>query len=341
MTESEPTVAIPTHNGGELFARSLAALARQTVRHELLICDSGSTDGSLDLARASGARVVEIEKSQFGHGATRNLLMTEASGTRVAFLTQDAEPGDEHWLERLLEGLELAPDVGVAFGPYRPRPGASPAVRMELEHWFSSLAPDGEPCVERLTAQERAGLSVSALIGRRGFLTDANACVSRAAWERTPFRAVAYAEDRVLAIDMLRAGYAKAFVPQAAVLHSHDYGAGEELRRSFDEWRGLLEVYGWREPLSPVHLARVTRGVLGQARRELIREGVSRSERRATLLRVGAHQLLRQLGALLGSRADRLGVRVRRRLSLERRGGFAPLELDRETPSSAESGGDR
>ena len=92
-------------------------------------------------------------------------------------------------------------------------------------------------------------------MGRRGFFTDSNACVSREAWRRVPFREVSYAEDRVLAIDMLRAGYAKAYVPDAAVSHSHDYTTSQQLRRSFDEARALREVYGWREPASPVELA--------------------------------------------------------------------------------------
>ncbi len=108
MPESDPTVAIPTRDGGELLERTLSALARQTVEHELLVCDSGSTDGSVQLAREHGARVLEISPSQFSHGGTRNLLMREASGARVAFLTQDAEPANERWLERLLGGFELA-----------------------------------------------------------------------------------------------------------------------------------------------------------------------------------------------------------------------------------------
>ena len=36
----------------------------------------------------------------------------------------------------------------------------------------------------------------------------------------------------------------------------------------------------------------------------------------------------RLIGAVLGSRADRLPPLVRRGLSLERRSGFAPLDLD-------------
>ncbi len=332
---SEVTVAIPVRDGGALLARTLQALSGQTVAHELLVCDSRSSDGSPELARAHGARLLEIAPERFTHGGARNLLVREATGARVAFLTQDAEPADARWLECLLGGFELAADVGIVYGSYLPRPGATVAVRMELERWFASLAPDGAPRVDRLDEGERRsgpgapGLPVSALIGARGFYTDANACVSRAAWQRAPFREVPYAEDRVLAVDMLRAGYAKAYVPGAAVLHSHEYTLAQELRRCFDEWRGLREVYGWREPASPLHLARKLRGELGWARSELDRQGVvSQSARRATLTAVARHHVVRLTGALLGSRADRLPAGVRRRLSLEGRASYEALELD-------------
>lgn len=321
------TVAIPVLNGGELLLRTLDALARQTVEHELLVCDSGSRDGSVELARSRGARVIEIAPERFNHGATRNLLIGEARGSHVALLTQDAEPADERWLEQLLGGFALAPDVGIVYGPYRPREGASAAVRIELERWFASLSPDGTPQVERLDERERS-LPARRLIGRRGFFTDANACVACAAWERVPFREVPYAEDRVLAIDMLRAGYAKAFVPAAAVLHSHDYTALEYLRRCFDEWRGLREVYGWREPADPRALLRALRGALGAARRESIASAVAPRQRRATLLAVGAHHVVRTAGALLGSRADALPPWLRRELSLERRAGLCPVDFE-------------
>jgi glycosyltransferase involved in cell wall biosynthesis len=324
---STVTVAIPVRDGGTLLERTLSALARQTVAHELLVCDSGSSDGSAQAARARGARVIEIAPSRFSHGGTRNLLMQESSGARVAFLSQDAEPADERWLERLLGGLDLAEDVGIAFGPYRPRPDASPAVRVDLEGWFASLSPDGGPHVERLGERERR-LPVVELVGRRGFFTDANACLARSAWEAVPFREVAYAEDRVLAVDMLRAGYAKAFVPDAAVLHSHGYTTMQELRRCFDEWRGLREVYGWREPASPAYLVRQLRGCVGQARNELETTGAPPARRRATLVALSSHHVARLAGAVLGSRAELLPAGVRRRLSLERRAGFAALDLD-------------
>jgi rhamnosyltransferase len=321
------SVAIPVRNGGELFAGVLRALATQSVKHELLVCDSGSTDGSLELARAHGARVLKIAPERFSHGGVRNRLMDAAEGAQVALLTQDAEPADERWLERLMEGFRLAEDVAIVYGPYRPRPAAAFPVRNELEQWFASLSPDGCPRLERLEEHERS-LPAIELLGRRGFFTDANACLERAAWERVQFREVPYAEDRVLAIDMLRAGYSKVFVPAAVVLHSHDYTTVEQLRRCFDEWRGLREVYGWREPASPTHLLARLRGALGQARSELIAEGASLVRRWGTLGAVGRHHLVCLSGALLGSRANRLPAGARRRLSLERRAGFEPLDLD-------------
>ncbi len=323
------TVAIPVRNGGELFAGVLRALATQSVEHELLVCDSGSSDGSLELARDHAARVLEIAPEDFSHGGVRNRLMDAAAGTHVALLTQDSEPADERWLERLLGGFELAADVALAYGPYRPRAGASAPVRLELERWFASLSPDGSPQLERLSEGERS-VAVGELVGRRGFFTDANAAVARSAWERTPFREVPYAEDRVLAIDMLRAGHAKAYLPQAAVLHSHSYTTVQQLRRCFDEWRGLREVYGWREPASPRHLLAQLRGELGQTRRALIAEGVSPARRPARLATVARHHVVCRTGALLGSRADRLPAAATRGLSLERRAGFAPLHLDDE-----------
>jgi GT2 family glycosyltransferase len=325
---AEVSVGIPVRDGGELLGEVLAALACQTVAHELVVCDSGSRDGSAQLARAHGARVLELEADRFSHGGARNALMAAARGRHVALLTQDAVPADERWLERMLEGFALAEDVAIVYGPYRARAGAAAAVRIELNDWFASLSGDGAPQLERLDEHERASPPLAQLLGRRGFFTDANACVARAAWERVPFRELPYAEDRVLAIDMLRAGYAKAFLPEAVVIHSHSYTSTQQLRRCFDEWRGLREVYGWREPASPCYLLRRLRGALGAARRELAREQIPFLGRLRTLLGVARHQLVCLCGALLGSRAERLPAGARRALSLERRAGFAPLRLN-------------
>jgi GT2 family glycosyltransferase len=318
------TVAIPVLNAGPHLARLLDAIAAQRLSPdaelEMLVCDSGSTDGSADLARHHGATVLEIARDEFGHGRTRNLLMRRARGSHVAFVTQDALPVDDLWLERLLGGFALAPDVALTFGSYRPRPEASPMVARELTAWFDSLSPSHAPRVDRLSEHER-GIAGRELLGSRGFFTDVNGCVSRHAWEQVPFPEVGYAEDHALAHAALRAGFAKVFVPDAAVIHSHDYSPWGWLQRSFDEARAMHEVYGWREPLHPRTVALNVWGRVGAD----WRWGAAQNSDQgwaaglALLARSTLHHVARTAGTALGGRADRLPAGFTRRLSHERR----------------------
>jgi rhamnosyltransferase len=189
-------------------------------------------------------------------------------------------------------------------------------VTRELTAWFGSLAPSNEPVVDRLAPDERA-VPAEALLGRRGYFTDANGCVRRSAWERVPFRDVPYAEDHALAHDMLRAGYAKAFVPGAAVVHSHDYDRAQLARRAFDESRAMAAVYGWRMPLRA--LPRELWGSVGADRRFALATGRVRAGGQFRLLTASTvHHLARSCGTALGARADRLPDGLVRRLSLER-----------------------
>jgi rhamnosyltransferase len=313
---STVTVAIPVRNAGAVLERTLAAVRAQRLEREveLLVCDSGSRDGSVAVARQYGAGVIEIAPERFSHGGTRQLLMERSAGAHVAFLTQDAVPADEQWLASLLAGFALADDVGLVFGPYRPQTGASPMVARELGDWFRSFSPDGAPRLDRLAPGER-GIPARDLLGPRGFFTDANGCVARSAWETVPFQPVPYAEDHVLAHDMLRAGYAKVYTPEAAVIHSHEYSGWEWLRRSFDEARALRAVYGFVEPVAPLKVW----GLVGADWR--FAGGVRGAPRPGAglLARSTVHHAARATGAVLGSRADRLPPALALRLSLESR----------------------
>lgn len=314
------TVAIPARNGGEQLGRTLTAVMGQRITGELqvLVCDSGSSDGSVGLSRRLGAEVFEIDPAEFGHGRTRNLLMARSAGEHVAFLTQDAEPVDERWLERLLTGFAHAPAVGLVFGPYRPRPDASPLVSRELSEWFGRLAPDGRDRIDRLDAAERR-LPNRALMGERTYFTDANGGVARAAWEEVPFQEVAYAEDHQLALDMMRAGWAKVFVPEAGVIHSHDYSTWDWLRRSFDEARAMREIYGWEEPLRPRQLALSLYGRVRADQRWAGAHAAAHGGLGPSL----AHHAARLAGTVIGGRHRRLDPRLAARLSLEGRAHWA------------------
>lgn len=299
-----------------MFEQLLGSVRRQHVHRpvELLVADSGSTDRSRSRAEAAGARVIDVPPGRFSHGGTRNLLASEAAGTHVAFLTQDSIPADDRWLQRLLEGFELADDVALVFGPYRARHGASPMIRRELDTFFASFSPDGLPRVDRVDSpQDGSGL------GRRAWFTDANGCVARTAWERVPFREVPYAEDHVLAGDMLSAGYAKAYHPDAVVIHSHEYSSLALFKRCFDEWRALHEIHGHAAPAGPVRAGLTVQRDVRDDLQLMRQEGVSGAALVPAAAASLRHHAIRTAGAAMGSRAERLPAWLRRRCSLEGR----------------------
>lgn len=319
------TVAIPVRNGARVLEQTLSAVRAQRLGSgaelELLVCDSGSRDGSVKLARRYGAEVIQIAPGAFGHGATRNLLLERSHGSHVAFLTQDAVPADAAWLSRLLAGFALAADIGLVFGSYRPAADASPMVARELTEWFRALSPAGRPRVDRLAPAQRS-VPARELLGARGFFTDANGCVSRAAWEQVRFRDVAYAEDQFLAVDMLRGGLAKVYVPDAAVIHSHEYTTLGWLRRSFDEARALNEIYDWSEPLHFHTMALNLWGRVGADLRWARAAGAIQGpsgDLVSLLAHSALHHTARILGAVLGARSARIPPALVERLSLERR----------------------
>jgi glycosyltransferase involved in cell wall biosynthesis len=278
MRPAHVTVALPVLNGGALLDDVLAAVRSQELDLpvELLVIDSGSTDGSQQVARRHGARVVDIPRHEFSHGRTRNRLMELATGDHVAFLTQDSRPAHERWLAALLRGFALGEDVALVFGPHRPRPDASPMVRRELLEAFARFGPEG--------------------IDDGHFFSSANGAVARWAWERVPFADVDYAEDHVLARDMVAAGFSKAYVPEAEVLHSHDHPPLRAFRRYFDDYRALAGVNGLREPLTPRYIAARVRNDVAADRAFMRREGVE-----VETLRSFKHHVARALARSLGT----------------------------------------
>jgi rhamnosyltransferase len=316
------SVAIPVRNGGATFPPLLDAILAQRIDREveLVVADNESTDGTREEAERRGATIVHVPRGEFTHGGTRDLLMQRSRGEYVAFVTDDVLPASDSWLAELIAGFDDAENVGLVYGPYLPRSEASHMIARELTEFFASLAPDGQPRVDR-------GLPDGEFRpGPVTFYTDANGCVARAAWERVPFRPVTSAEDHMLAIDMLRAGYAKVFRPSAPVVHSHDHPPVERFQHFFDEFRALREIYGHVEEAGWRHTPAVIRAGVRGDRAYLRSQGASRLERGRGLLRSLLHHSLRSTAAILGTRADRLPPRARLALSRESRDSFDPLE---------------
>ncbi len=298
------SVVIPVKDGERYLEELLQALAREGVE-EVLVIDSGSRDRSREVARAAGVEMLEIEPSEFGHGRTRNLGAERTSGELICFLTQDATPVPG-WLAAYREAFELDGGVGAAYGPHLPRADTSPMIARELSEFFAGFSAGGAPVLQRS--------------GDPTFLSNVNACYARACWEEIRFRDVPYSEDQAFGSDLLGAGGTKVYHPGAAVLHAHDYGAIEFMRRYFDEYRGLRESTGHVEPFALTGAARQVAGAVAADRRWMAEEGgMSGAERARWTARAAVHHGGRRVFSALGSRAERVPAPLRRRLSLEGR----------------------
>lgn len=93
MTESAllVSVVLPCLNEAEtvatVVAKARACLERLDVAGEVVVADNGSTDGSQDLARAAGARVVDVPVR--GYGAALQAGISQARGTFVIMADAD------------------------------------------------------------------------------------------------------------------------------------------------------------------------------------------------------------------------------------------------------------
>lgn len=299
------SVIVPVKDGGPLLDEMLAAVAAQAP-DECIVVDSGSTDGSVQIAERHGARVIEIDPSTFKHGPTRNLAAEAATGDVLAFLTQDATPLPG-WLDAIRRVFAEDPDLGVVFGPHRARPQTSPMIARELEEYFATFeAPGGGP---RTFAKDDPT-----------FLSNVNAAYRRACWEEIRFEDLAYSEDQAFGRAVAaHPRWHKRYDPACAVLHAHDYPPAEFFRRYFDEYRGLAETLGHREEIHPLWAARDT---LQRARADAAwvgRHGATTGTQLRVAARAARHHGGRRVAAILGSRAASIPDGLERRLSLEGR----------------------
>ncbi|MDD5557752.1 MAG: glycosyltransferase [bacterium] len=228
------SVIIPVKNAERYLDGQIAAILSQAgvARPEIIIIDSGSTDGTLRAAARAPARLIRIRPEEFNHGRTRNLGAREAAGDRLVFLTQDATPADDRWLANLVRPLDEDPGVAGSFSRHIPRPGCSISLARQIEEeWRQAGGP--ERIVKRVSSRAE-------LEARKPFYTyfaNTSSCLRRAVWERIPFSEVEFGEDVDWAERVLLAGHAIVYEPSSAVLHSHDYTLREQMRQHYDYGR--------------------------------------------------------------------------------------------------------
>lgn len=242
MKKIDVTVAIPVLNGEEFLDDLLRAVNTQRTKYtyEILVIDSGSTDRSLEIIdKHKHVRLHKIPNTEFGHGKTRNLAVRLAEGDYVLFLTQDAVPAHDRWLDYMVEPFTLSDKVICVLGKQIPRADCFATLKREIFDVFRSFGGDDAVVLHRKTEVHKG------MVIANTFLSDANSAVRKSVVAKeVPFRDVNYAEDQCMGIDTLNAGLVKAYAPLGGVFHSHNYRLGKYYRRKFDEAVGLRENTG-------------------------------------------------------------------------------------------------
>jgi rhamnosyltransferase len=216
------SVIIPTYTAGNVLDRLLLSLKKQEVVNEIIIIDSSSSDNTGIIAKDHNAKFISIEKKDFNHGATRNVAALHAQGDIIVFMTQDAHPFDQSCIERLIKPLEMDSIVAV-YGRQTPREEAMPTEKFARLYNY----PEG-PIIKGREQVKEMGIKTF-------FFSNVFSAIRRKEFEEIggfPENVVMF-EDMLYAAKLIERGYKIAYVPEAKVVHSHDYSLIQQLKRYY------------------------------------------------------------------------------------------------------------
>lgn len=245
------SVIIPTKNGGHLFEKVIESLYQQELYEdssfEIVLVDSGSSDGTVEFIKKEQERqhnilLKEISPTEFGHGKTRNLGASLARGKYLVFITQDALPYDQHWLQNLISVFDLDPEIMGVFGKHIPYEDCDLFEQMSLTKQFNNFGSE----VKVYYLEDRARyLQDEGYKHLLCFYSDNCSAMRKSIWETIPYPDVDFAEDQLWAKEIIEKGYKKAYTPFSIVYHSHRYPFKQQFKRYFDEYRGLNKIYDY------------------------------------------------------------------------------------------------
>ena len=248
--EPAVTVIMRSYNEGWALRETLPALQAQNYKNwELIVIDSGSTDGSVDLIRAARpAHFIQIRHEDYNPSRVMNHGMQLARAEFAIFLNADATPQGKNWLRPLVMAL-LEPEVAAVFGRQIPRPDCQAVYAHDYERCFG---PNRESTQwDHFFSMVSSGLRKD-IWSHRGFLEK-----------------MQYSEDDEYTRWCREQGYRVVYVPESVVMHSHNYTPQQAYKRSFGEAKALAAV--WNDAPTRVNFAKtVLLGWTNDARRDLI-----------------------------------------------------------------------
>jgi rhamnosyltransferase len=248
MNEPAVTIVMRSFNEGWALRDTLPALRAQDHRNwELIVIDSGSTDGSVELIRAAQPRhFIEILPHDYNPSRVMNQGMSLARTDTVIFLNADATPQGTGWLRPLALALQN-PGVAAVFGRQIPRPDCAAAFAADYERCFG----ENRESVrwDHFFSMVSSGLRKD-IWQQRGFL-----------------ESMQYSEDDEYTRWCRAQGHRVVYVPESVVMHSHNYTPRQAYKRSFGEAWALAAVWN-RAPHEVTRRDRVFLGWLKDARRD-------------------------------------------------------------------------
>lgn len=227
----EPLVSVILRSFNEAWALrdTLPALQRQHYGNwELIVIDSGSSDGSVELLRAAKpSHFLQILPQDYQPGRVLNEGMRLARGAFGIFLNADATPLGPDWLGPLVHEL-MNPRVAAVYSRQVPRPGCRAVFARDYDRCFGP---------HRESARWDH------------FFSMVGSGIRRDIWQRRGFlESLQYSEDDEYTRWCRSQGYLVSYCPQSVVMHSHNYTPRQAYKRSFGEAWALAAV--WDRPPS-------------------------------------------------------------------------------------------
>jgi GT2 family glycosyltransferase len=257
LPRASVSVVIPSWNAGDEFALLLSSLAAQQGCDcvEIIIVDSGSTDGTVKLARDYGARVIEISQAEFSHSHARNLGAQVATCEYLLFMVQDALPASNLWLHELIAAAQRL-DVVAATCVESPREDADLLARLLGTLHTEYL---GAAEKDRVFSQPE---TVSYNEIRRNCQLNNVAClIERQVFDRYGFQG-AYAEDLDLGMRLGQDGHRMAALNTVKVVHSHNRAAYYHLKRGYVDCTMMAELFADYPEPPPIDLGKLGKEAL-------------------------------------------------------------------------------
>src|SRR6266513_2797536 len=221
----DPLVSIimRSFNEGWALRETLPALRAQEYCHwELIVIDSGSTDGSVEMVRAAQPRhFIQIQPHEYHPSRVMNQGMRLARSEFCIFLNADATPQGANWLRPLVTGL-VDPRTAAVFGRQGPRPDCWAVYACDYERCFG---PGRESAKwDHFFSMVSSGLRKD-IWAKRGFLPK-----------------MQYSEDDEYTRWCRAQGYRIVYCPDSVVMHSHNYTPAQAYKRSYGEGRALAVI---------------------------------------------------------------------------------------------------